>query len=68
MNQENKNQCFNPIVAGIYLMVSKEWLADQRKYGYGPVYSKLGEAKNAPIRYEKADLDAYIQAKKVKVA
>ena len=54
--------------AATYINMSKEWLGDARKSGYGPAFRKLGVAKNAPIRYKKSDLDAYMDSRKVKVA
>ena len=41
------------------LRVSVGTLANWRYQGIGPKYTKLSEAPNAPVRYKRADLDAY---------
>jgi len=54
--------------AAIYIHMSIEWLAQQRKHGFGPAYYKYGSSSNAPVRYSLLDLDTYLESVKVKVA
>lgn len=49
------------------LRVSPGTLANWRHQGVGPRYTKLSSAANAPVRYRRADLDAYLSARTVQV-
>ena len=49
-----------PGQAAIYLGVTVGWLAKRRVYGDGPAYTKL----LGRILYDRADLDALIEANK----
>lgn len=45
--------------------LAKRWnvsvgsLTNQRSRGVGPVYVKLGEGKNSPVRYRLEDIEQY---------
>jgi hypothetical protein len=45
--------------------LAKRWnvtigsLTNQRSKGLGPVYVKLGEGKNSPVRYRLEDIEIY---------
>ena len=58
---------FSTKTAAFYIGMSPDWLVLKREQGLGPSYSKYGSASNAPIRYSKIDLDAYIESTKIKV-
>ncbi|MET9973870.1 helix-turn-helix transcriptional regulator [Streptomyces microflavus] len=49
-----------PAQLGTELGVSKQTLANWRWAGAGPRYVKLGTGKNAPIRYRRTDVDAWL--------
>ncbi|WP_236244525.1 AlpA family transcriptional regulator [Streptomyces sp. CC210A] len=42
------------------LRVSTGTLSNWRSQGIGPNYTKLTPAQNAPVRYKKSDIDAYL--------
>lgn len=44
------------------LDVSTQTLANWRWAGVGPQYVKLGTARNAPIRYRRTAVDAWLDA------
>lgn len=48
-------------IVGVHMVTLATW----RKQGTGPAYMKLGEKKNSPVRYERDDLEAWLQARKV---
>lgn len=53
-------QIMNPQTAAEYIGVAKHTLARWRTEGGGPPFLKLG----APVRYDVADLDAWIDARR----
>lgn len=50
--------------AAKYLGMSVKWMQQARCYGYGPKYIKIGRS----VRYNIADLDAYIKSRTVNPA
>jgi len=46
--------------AARYLGVNRQWLAQARMRGESPVFIKYGKSQNSPIRYDKSDLDAWL--------
>jgi predicted DNA-binding transcriptional regulator AlpA len=54
-----QNEIMKPADAAIYLRLSRSTLAKLRLYGTGPRYTKVGRA----VRYRRADLDAWINAR-----
>ena len=51
---------FNNNEAALYIKKSPSWLNKSRMSGVGPVYMKIG----ASVRYEQADLDAWMTGKR----
>ncbi|MFF9117284.1 helix-turn-helix transcriptional regulator [Streptomyces massasporeus] len=45
------------------LGVSIQTLANWRWTGVGPRYTKLGNGRTSPVRYQRADVDAWLQAR-----
>ncbi|GGY27578.1 helix-turn-helix transcriptional regulator [Streptomyces collinus] len=45
------------------LGVSTQTLANWRWTGVGPRYTKLGDGRTSPVRYRRADVDAWLQAR-----
>ena len=52
--------------AAAFLAVSKDFLQSLRMRGGGPVYSKYGIGRTAPIRYDVADLETWHESQKRK--
>lgn len=52
---------WNEKQAAKYLGISVKWMQQARCYGRGPKYIKIGRS----IRYNVADLDAYIASRTV---
>lgn len=50
--------------AAKHLSISVKWMQQARLYGYGPKYIKIGRS----VRYNVADLDAYIASRTVNPA
>ncbi|MFF2187276.1 helix-turn-helix transcriptional regulator [Streptomyces sp. NPDC058155] len=50
------------------LDISPQTLANWRWANTGPRYIKLGTAKNAPIRYRRTDVDAWLVASESRAA
>ncbi|MFM9723728.1 helix-turn-helix transcriptional regulator [Streptomyces scabiei] len=45
------------------LGVSTQTLANWRWTGAGPRYTKLGDGRTSPVRYQRADVDAWLKAR-----
>ncbi|SBV00558.1 Helix-turn-helix domain-containing protein [Streptomyces sp. Ncost-T6T-1] len=45
------------------LGVSPQTLANWRWAGVGPRYTKLGDGRTSPIRYQRGDVDAWLKAR-----
>lgn len=45
------------------LGVSLQTLANWRWSGVGPRYTKLGDGRTSPVRYRRADVDAWLAAR-----
>lgn len=50
--------------AAKYLGVNHQWLAQARMRGESPVFIKYGKAQNSPVRYDKSDLDVWLNDRK----
>jgi hypothetical protein len=50
--------------AANYLSTGTQKLQNMRCNGDGPRYVKYGRGRTAPIRYDVADLDAWVEAQK----
>jgi hypothetical protein len=51
---------YTPKEASEFLRVSVSTLARWRTQISGPIYVKLGERKNSPVRYSKKDLTVFV--------
>lgn len=47
-------------------LVSLDQAARLRMRGDGPAYYKLGDGKNSPIRYRRADLERWLESHRVR--
>ncbi|MEU0218940.1 helix-turn-helix domain-containing protein [Streptomyces sp. NPDC006265] len=50
------------------LGVSTRTLANWRWAGVGPRYTKLGDGRTSPVRYRRADVDAWLKARESRAA
>lgn len=50
--------------AAKYLGVNHQWLAQARMRGGSPKFIKYGKAQNSPVRYDKSDLDEWLNERK----
>lgn len=50
--------------AAKYLGVNNQWLAQARMRGGSPKFIKYGKAQNSPVRYDKSDLDEWLNERK----
>lgn len=50
--------------ASVYLGMSQDWLAKARCEGGGPPYTKVSDARGGAVRYRRADLDAFMLARR----
>jgi len=46
--------------AAQYMRTSVRYLEDLAREGGGPIFAKLGAGRRAPVRYRRADVDAWI--------
>ncbi len=60
-NEQSSNELLTPEETAKYLKTNTGWLAKFRCTGAGPPFLKIGHY----IRYDKADLERWIQARRV---
>lgn len=60
----NPRELLTSSQAAQYLGVNYQWLAQARMRGESPVFIKYGKAQNSPVRYDKSDLDAWLNDRK----
>jgi hypothetical protein len=65
--QENMKmtELLDTAAAARHLGLSVETMNRWRVLGTGPVYAKLSPGNRGPVRYRRADLDAFIASKTV---